>query len=258
MNTSSHPFIHRQARFRFYAELNDYLPPDQRFKPTVYGFIGTPSVKDMIEAQQVPHTEVDLILVNGSSVNFAHRLNGEEEISVYPIFERLDLQGLQRLRPKPLRKIRFIADVHLGKLARYLRILGFDTLYRNDYSDHEIVNIALKQHRIILTRDLGILKYHQVTHSYWPRNTQPRLQLKELIEALQLDTKYQNRESAGISPANSSNHSPVAVRVMIGWCQYRLNRFATSCWSRPACTIPSFISAGVASRFTGKALITTG
>ena len=190
MVASSHPFIHRQARFRFYAELNDYLPLVQRFKPTVHRFIGTPSVKDMIEAQQVPHTEVDLILVNGNSVNFAHRLKGEEKVSVYPVFERLDLKGLQRLRPKPLRQTRFIADVHLGKLARYLRILGFDTLYRNDYSDHEIVDIALKEHRIILTRDLGILKYHQVTHGYWPRNTQPRLQLKELIETLQLDKQF--------------------------------------------------------------------
>ena len=121
MNTSSHPFIQRQAWFRFYAELNDYLPPDRRFKPMVYGFIGTPSVKDMIEAQQVPHTEVDLILVNGSSVNFAYRLKGEEEISAYPVFERLDLKGLQRLRPKPLRQTRFIADVHLGQVARYCK-----------------------------------------------------------------------------------------------------------------------------------------
>ena len=186
----AHRFIQRQTRFRFYAELNDYLPIAYRYQTKPYTFIGTPSVKDAIEAQQVPHTEVDLILIDGQSFGFDKQIEGGERVSVYPVFERLDLEGLQKLRPAPLRTPCFIADVHLGKLARYLRILGFDTLYRNDYSDHEIVDIALKEHRIILTRDLGILKYQQVTHGYWPRNTHPRLQLKEVIEALQLDKQF--------------------------------------------------------------------
>ena len=186
----SHNFIQRQTCFRFYAELNDYLPVSCRFHTLAYTFIGTPSVKDAIEAQQVPHTEVDLILINGRSSSFDQRITGGERVSVYPIFERLDLDRLQLLRPVPLRTPCFIADVHLGKLSRYLRILGFDTLYRNDYEDEEIVDMALKERRIILTRDLGILKYRRVTHGYWLRNTQPRQQLKELIIALQLEKQF--------------------------------------------------------------------
>lgn len=185
----THSFMRRQASFRFYAELNDYLPIHCRHRQKTYHFIGTPSVKDAVEAQQVPHTEVDLILIDGHSSNFDLRIFGGEKISVYPVFERLDLEGLQKLRPAPLRNPRFIADVHLGKLARYLRILGLDTLYRNDYADEEIVEIALKEKRIILTRDLGILKYRRVTHGYWLRNTQPRRQLKEVLLALQLEKR---------------------------------------------------------------------
>ncbi|WP_252180122.1 Mut7-C ubiquitin/RNAse domain-containing protein [Endozoicomonas sp. 4G] len=186
----THHFISRQARFRFYAELNDYLPIDSRHQQKTYHFIGTPSIKDAIEAQQVPHTEVDLILIDGQSSGFDQCISGGERVSVYPVFERLDLYGLQKLRPAPLRNPCFIADVHLGKLARYLRILGFDTLYRNDYEDEEIVEIALNEKRVILTRDLGILKYRRVTHGYWLRNTLPRLQLKELILALQLENQF--------------------------------------------------------------------
>ncbi|MET4694381.1 Mut7-C RNAse domain-containing protein [Endozoicomonas lisbonensis] len=185
----THNFIQRQACFRFYAELNDHLPVSCRYQSKVYRFTGTPSVKDAIEAQQVPHTEVDLILIDGQSSSFDQQISGGERVSVYPVFERLDLGSLQKLRPAPLRNPRFIADVHLGKLTRYLRILGLDTLYRNDFEDEEIVEIALKESRIILTRDLGILKYRRVTHGYWFRNTQPRLQLKELILALQLETQ---------------------------------------------------------------------
>ena len=126
----------------------------------------------------MPHTEVDLILVNGESVGFGHRLQCGERVSVYPVFERLDIHSVNRLRAEPLREPCFIADVHLGRLARYLRILGLDVVYRNDFADEAIIAISQQAHRIILTRDLGILKNGRVTHGYWIRNTQPLVQLK--------------------------------------------------------------------------------
>ena len=82
---------------------------------------------------------------------------------VYPRFESLDIRPLQRLRPEPLREIRFIVDVHLGKLARYLRMLGFDTLYDLALGDEQIIEKSLHEERIILTRDLGILKMKRMT-----------------------------------------------------------------------------------------------
>jgi uncharacterized protein with PIN domain len=174
------------ADFRFYEELNDFLRPDLRKRTFRHAFNGTPAVKDVIEAIGVPHAEVDLVLIDGESVNFSRRLCDGNRVAVYPVFERFDLTPLTRLRPRPLRRTRFVLDVHLGTLARYLRLLGFDTLYRNDYDDHEIVRLAHAQSRIILTRDKGLLKHGAVTRGRWIRHTRPLEQLRETLGAFDL------------------------------------------------------------------------
>lgn len=177
----------RSATFRFYAELNDFLAPERRHRSFEHAFDGTPAVKDRIESLGVPHTEVDLVLVDGESVDFAHRLRGGEQVSVYPVFEAFDVGDLTRLRPAPLREPRFILDVHLGRLAGDLRVLGFDTLYGNDFSDAHIIETALADHRIILTRDTGILKDGRVTHGRYVHHTDPVAQLREVIDRFQLE-----------------------------------------------------------------------
>lgn len=186
MTQGSHARRERSAEFRFYEELNDFLPTCRRKVSFTQSFGGTPAVRDVIQAIGVPHSAIDLVLVDGRSVDFAHRLRGGERVAVYPVFERLDISPLLRLRPQPLRSPRFILDVHLGKLARYLRMLGFDTLYRDDWEDDEIIGRALEQQRIVLTRDLGILKNKRVSHGYWLRHTDPEQQLAEVVEALDL------------------------------------------------------------------------
>ena len=123
------PLPQSRAEFRFYEELNDFLAPALRKRAFVYAFDGTPSVKDAIEAIGVPHTEVDLVLVDGESVDFTRRLAGDERVAVYPVFECLDISPVTRLRARPLRRLRFVLDARLGKLARSLRMLGFDTCY---------------------------------------------------------------------------------------------------------------------------------
>ncbi len=176
----------KTAIFRFYAELNDFLPPEQRQKDLTYRFWGNPSVKDAIEALGVPHPEVDLILVNQQSVDFNYRLQSGDRVAVYPVFELLDISTVTRLRPKPLRTPRFILDCNLGKLTRKLRMLGFDCLYQNNYSDQQVVEIACQQKRIILTRDIGLLKNKRVTHGYWVRATDPLQQLNEVVKKFDL------------------------------------------------------------------------
>ncbi len=174
------------AEFRFYEELNDFLPPVQRKTIFTYTFNGNPGIKDAIEACGVPHTEVEIILANSVSVGFEYKLRHNDRIAVYPVFESMDISPLVRLRSKPLRESRFILDVHLGKLSRLLRMAGFDTLYRNDYEDDEIIDIARKEHRIILTRDRGILKNSRVTHGAYLHHTEPEQQLKEILDRLDL------------------------------------------------------------------------
>lgn len=176
----------KAAQFRFYEELNDFLSFDKKKTPFSYQFDGAPSIRDVIEAIGVPHTEVDLILVNGTSVGFDYLLVHEDRVSVYPVFESLDISPIVRLRKKPLRKSAFILDVHLGRIARSLRMLGFDALYKNDYEYSEIISISVKEKRIILTRDHGILKGKGVTHGYWIRSTRPEEQIQEVLSRFDL------------------------------------------------------------------------
>lgn len=167
---------------RFYEELNDFLPPSRRKTDFDLPVNGRGSVKDLIESTGVPHTEIDLILVNGESVDFSYIVRSGDRISVYPVFETFDISRLNVLRPKPLRETRFVLDTHLGKLARYLRLLGFDSLYSNAYADAELADVsAAGEKRILLTRDHGLLKHKKITHGYFVRHTDPERQLREVL-----------------------------------------------------------------------------
>jgi len=175
-----------RATFRFYEELNDFFAKGKRKATIPVYFRGNPSVKDIIESIGVPHTEVDLILVNSKSVDFSYHLKNGDRVSVYPVFESLDISNVTHLRSKPLRQPKYILDIHLGKLAKLLRMLGFNTCYKNNYNDRQIVSIARDEKRIILTRDIGILKIKEVTHGYWIRSQNPKKQLQEVIDYFDL------------------------------------------------------------------------
>lgn len=175
-----------EATIRLYEELNRFVSGENERREYRKSFIGNPGVKDLIESLGVPHTEVDLVLVNGESVGFDYRVQHGDRIAVYPVFESLDVGPVSQVRTIPLREPRFILDVHLGKLARLLRMLGFDTLYDNEWDDPEIVRRGLAENRIILTRDGGILKRREVTHGYLVRSDTPEEQAAEVIRRFDL------------------------------------------------------------------------
>lgn len=172
---------------RFYEALNDFLPRNRKKRKFTVPFRPRSSIKDMIESVGVPHTEVDLILVNGHSVEFSYIAEPDDQVSIYPVFEALDISDVTRLRPEPLRHIRFVSDTHLGKLARYLRLFGFDTLYSNIWKDDELAEIAVRgKKRELLTRDHGLLKRSKVTHGYFIRSDKPALQIREVLTKFDL------------------------------------------------------------------------
>ena len=175
------------ATLRFYEELNDFLPPQSRKRDIAVAIDRARSVKDAIESAGVPHPEVDLVIVDGESVGFEHVLRGGERVAVYPMFERLDVAPLQRLRPRPLRDPRFIADAHLGKLARHLRMAGFDVLYDPRADETAVVRGAGESRRTILTRDKGLLRRRDVERGYFVRSDAADVQLGEVVAALQLE-----------------------------------------------------------------------
>jgi uncharacterized protein len=174
------------ATFRFYEELNDFLAPERRGREFACRCARAATAKHMIEALGVPHTEVELVLVNGESVGFERMLADGDRVAVYPKFESFDITPLLRVRERPLRESRFVADAHLGGLAHLLRMTGFDTLYDNHYHDDEIERLACTQQRIVLTRDRELLKRRTITHGCYVRALHSEAQLREVFERLDL------------------------------------------------------------------------
>jgi uncharacterized protein with PIN domain len=219
MKHDPHARLRRRAVFRFYEELNDFLPVGRRKVAFEHDFFGTPALLDVIQAIGVPHGAVDLILVDGRAVDFGYRLHGGERVAVYPMFERLDVGPVSPLRRRPLRRTRFLLDVHLGKLARILRLLGFDSAWDAAWDDEAIIRRSLSERRVILTRDLGILKQRRVTHGYWLRNQEPEAQAAEVIDALDLRSRVQpftrclecNDEIHTVDAADVCNEVPPGV-----------------------------------------------
>lgn len=174
------------ATFRFYEELNDFLPRERRKQSFARACAATATTKHMIEALGVPHTEVELVLVNGESVGFDRQIRDGDRVAVYPKFEALDVSPLLRVRKRPLRVTRFVADAHLGGLAHLLRMAGFDTLYDNHFQDHEIEALAAREGRIVLTRDRELLMRRTITHGCYVHARKSEPQLQEIFQRLDL------------------------------------------------------------------------
>lgn len=216
------------ASFRFYEELNDFLSPQRRGHAFEARCARAATVKHMVEALGVPHTEVELVLVNGESVGFGRLLCNGDRVSVYPRFETFDVTPLLRVREAPLRVTRFIADAHLGGLARLLRLAGFDTLYDNHYEDADVVAIAEREGRIVLTRDRELLKRRELTHGCFVHALRPEHQAAEVFTRLDLARSAKpfslclacNAPLHAIDKAAVSSRLPPDVRA-------RHTRFAT-------------------------------
>jgi len=144
------------------------------------------SVKDIIEGCGIPHTEVDLLLIDGRPVDFAHVLGAETAIEVYPV----DASGItsfpeNRLQVPEIRK--FVADGHLGKLVRDLRLLGIDVAYDTTAEDRQLVRIVAEQNRAILTRDRRLLMHSAVRHGYYLRSQNRLNQTVEVLRRFDLN-----------------------------------------------------------------------
>jgi len=174
------------VQMRFYEGLNDFLPLDQQKISFAHTVASKAAIKDVIESLGVPHPEVQLILVNRKSVAFNYQVQNGDSISVYPVFKALNVNEISLVQPKPLEKTTFILDVHLGKLARYLRLLGFDMIYDNHFADATIAECSENEKRIVLTRDIGLLKNKKITYGYWIRNTDPEKQINEVLSRFNL------------------------------------------------------------------------
>lgn len=175
-----------QTTFRFYAELNDHLAAPKRAIAFPYTFDVPITVAQALAIFLVPQDEVDLVLINGEPASLERQLADGDYVSVYPVWESFDLGTTSTVRPSPLRQISFVLDVQLGKLARHLRLLGFDTLYQNDYTPSVLRKIVSQEHRTLLTMSRRLLNQPEITRGFWIHTTEPRRQLDEVLARFDL------------------------------------------------------------------------
>jgi uncharacterized protein with PIN domain len=175
------------ATFRFHGSLNDFLATARRGQPIEREFEASPGVIDLIQALGVPHPEVDLIAVSDRPVGLDYRVRPGDRIDVFGIERAGESRhlasdaGRPGLIPPPPDPPRFVLDGHLGRLARYLRMLGFDSRYDRNAADDELARLSAEEGRILLTRDRGLLKRSIVRLGYLVRDDDPRRQLVEVV-----------------------------------------------------------------------------
>ncbi len=173
------PEAQKSAIFLFHGELNDFLSKPQRDRPIQCLFRGRQTVKHLIESFGVPHPELGSIQCGESELSLEALVEDGSFIEVYPPVLPLPLPNSSMWgETEP---IRFVLDNHLGRLASYLRLFGFDALYRNDIQDDELAQISCEQERVLLTRDHRLLMRACIQHGYWLRSKLPRQQLIEVL-----------------------------------------------------------------------------
>lgn len=165
------------ARFQFYPDLNEFLSHDRRSGRFRISFDPGQTVKHLVEAAGVPHTEVGRLRANRNTVTFDYQVQDGDEIEVFPAGPE---DGI------PPGEARFVLDIHLGRLAAYMRMLGFDAAYRNDLNDQDLADISAAEDRILLTRDRRLLMRRAVRYGYCLRSLDSRQQVVEVLRRYHL------------------------------------------------------------------------
>jgi uncharacterized protein with PIN domain/sulfur carrier protein ThiS len=166
------------ATFRFRGELADFLPRERRESSFDYGCARAATLKNAIEALGVPHTEIGAVRVNGRPATLARIVRDNDEVEVFPWSLAESPQALPRGG--------FVADAHLGGLARFLRMLGFDTVHHNGITDVEIRKLAHEDGRLALSRDRELLKCRDVVSGCYVHAKKPEAQLREVADRFAL------------------------------------------------------------------------
>ncbi len=178
--------MHHKVQIVIHSSLKDFLPGNIDDYVVIAEFDGSPAIKDTIESIGIPHSEIGRVEVNEKSVTFPYGIHEGDGISVFPVDWISGNKENRPLQPQLPEEIRFVLDVHLGKLARELRMLGFDCKYENDYKDEQILNLSISEKRIVLTRDTGLLKRSRIKWGHWMRNTGMVSQVKEVLDVFGL------------------------------------------------------------------------
>ena len=185
-----------QASLRFYGELNDHLPVEARGRAAKIRFDVPPTTKSAIEAFGVPHVEVARIDRGGETMQFSDRISPDDRIAVYPMFRTFDVARAGIGCGEPPCPVRFLADIHLRKLVRLLRLLGIDTKIGEIDADLSCESILSR--RVLLTRDRTLLMRRELEHGYWVRSTDPIAQVVEVARRFRLASQMKRLQRCSV------------------------------------------------------------
>ncbi len=172
------------VRLRFRGDLDFFLRSKTRNRTVERSLSEKTSVKDVIESCGIPHPEVDTIQLNGQSVGFGHTVASDADVEVFPVQSRDTIPAEKHLQTSLL--FIFVADVHLGRLTRNLRLLGFDVAYDREANDRQLLDLMARENRVLLTRDRRLLMHAIVQHGYSPRSQNAEEQTIEVVRRFRL------------------------------------------------------------------------
>ncbi len=176
------------VELRFSPGLHPLLYPRDRRQPGQRTLFAKTSVKDLIESCGAPHTEVDLILIDNEPADLARSIDRSATVQVYGVGETPE--GFVEHRLQPASCDRFVADGHLGKLVRWLRLLGLDVAYAPQIEDRELLRVMERDHRGLLTRDRRLLMHRIVETGYCPRSDNAEEQAVEVLRRFHLSRHH--------------------------------------------------------------------
>ncbi|WP_461834136.1 Mut7-C RNAse domain-containing protein [Desulfothermus sp.] len=162
---------------------------DDNAKKIVYPLNRKASIKDIIEALGIPHTEIGLIEVGSQRVRFSYIPKKQTHLKIYP--HKIPIERDNYLFDEPILELRFLVDANVGKLARFLRMLGYDCFFDWSIPDDEIAEIAFSEKRIVLSKDIQLLKRKKILWGKFIQANFPIDQLKEVVNFFGLD--FNNR-----------------------------------------------------------------
>ncbi|HLF34039.1 MAG TPA: Mut7-C RNAse domain-containing protein [Cyclobacteriaceae bacterium] len=176
-------------KIRFYGNLNDFLPIKKRKKAGRKPVSNHQTVKDVLESEGIPHAEVNVIRVNGRCVSFSYKPGDGDRIEIFPRNHSFKSPPTLTLLPQLPARPLFLLDEHLGKLAKLMRMCGIDTQLFHGTTDRELADMASRMNRIVLTRDVELLKRKNLKRGYWVRDQDPEKQLIEVFRRFDLFDK---------------------------------------------------------------------
>jgi hypothetical protein len=178
----------QEVILRFYEELSDLLPTEQRKRQFTFTFNGRMTAGEILKTFNIPSSAVDMILANGISVGLSHFVRDQERLSFYPMFEAFDISPIQRVRRRPLRRPRFAVDPALERLASSLRDIGFDTVLVSDGDLAALAKKVEREGRIFLTRSVRRISRGGFSHALCIRKLKLRQQVAEVVTRLHITT----------------------------------------------------------------------